>query len=142
MDALLAELKALRTEVCRLKEKVSAPMAGKLTVLQVAHRLGCSRTKVFEYLESGELSRAPSHGRATMVTLASVEALEAPQGAAIPRPVAPAAPRAFNLEEEEAKFEALLSRRRGQNGDVISRTQADTLGRSKGRKRAKSPLER
>lgn len=56
-----------------------------LTVPETAARLGCGRTKVFYLLEAGVLARGASLSKGTLVTIASIEALE--------RALAPKAPR-------------------------------------------------
>lgn len=48
-----------------------------LTVPEAAARLACGRSKIFELLATGELRRAQALGRRTLVTVASIERLEA-----------------------------------------------------------------
>lgn len=67
---LRRELRALRSEV-GLQNQAAVP------VLEAARRLGCSRARVFELLKKGELKRATSFGKATMVDTASIDALRA-----------------------------------------------------------------
>lgn len=49
-----------------------------ITVEDAALVLGCGRTQVFALLKSGRLTRAKSFGKRTLITLASVTALQDP----------------------------------------------------------------
>lgn len=105
MDALLAEVKALRAELARLHAKVSAPASGTLSIDQVRERLGLERTSIFRLLRAGILRRG-GRGRGTRVTLESVLAYEAPErGGALPTRAAPAVsvPTPFSIEEQRAR---------------------------------------
>src|SRR3954465_711339 len=50
-----------------------------VTVSEAARALRCGRTRVFELLAEGRLVRGQKFGRETVVTIASIEALQAAQ---------------------------------------------------------------
>lgn len=92
-----------------------------LTILEVAARLRCSRSRVFGLLRTGDLDRVDgAPGRETLVTVASVEAYErslVPSAARRPAPKPkpkPRAPTAADLarrrDEIEARKAALMDR--------------------------------
>ncbi len=56
-------------------EAFSAALPPVLTVAEAQRLLGCSRTRVFQLLRSGELVRARRLGKATVLTTSSVLAL-------------------------------------------------------------------
>lgn len=68
-------LKEIRSDLRRLKSATIQPGAVAITAEQAAARLGCSRSRVFEFLKAGRLRRAPRAGRLTMLALASVDQL-------------------------------------------------------------------
>lgn len=74
MGDLAAEIRALRAELASLRESSSPPV--EISVLRAQELLNCSRSRVYELLRAGRLERAPSPGRATLVTYASVLALK------------------------------------------------------------------
>lgn len=80
---VLAELRALRAEVqvqgqelLELRQQLRGPPPVSIPVEEAARHLGCARTQVFELLRRGQLRRGKSVGRRTMVTVASLEALQ------------------------------------------------------------------
>lgn len=88
-----------------------APARIGLTVLEVAAHLGCSRSKAFELLRLGKISRMESPGRETLVDPDSVaryrDRLRGPKPKAQARVVHPKedlAARRRALEERRAKL--------------------------------------
>lgn len=61
-------------KVRKPKPVVIDPSATSITVAQAAARLGCGVTRIFDLLKSGALKRGKKVGRATMVTVDSIEA--------------------------------------------------------------------
>lgn len=55
------------------------PVGTVVTVTEAARALRCGRTRVFELLASGHLGRGVRFGRETVVTVASIEALQTVQ---------------------------------------------------------------
>jgi hypothetical protein len=68
-------LAPLRRELRALRDDMGMQRQAAVPVLEAARRLGCSRARVFELLKRGELKRAPSFGKSTMVDVASIDAL-------------------------------------------------------------------
>jgi hypothetical protein len=68
-------LASIRSDLRRLTSETIQPGSLAITCEQAAARLGCSRSRVFEFLNAGRLKRAPKLGRRTMVTTASVDEL-------------------------------------------------------------------
>jgi excisionase family DNA binding protein len=67
----------LLQEVRELRAQIAQVQSSALTVEQAGEMLGCGRRKVFELLKAKKLQRAPSLGRKTLVTRASVEQIQA-----------------------------------------------------------------
>jgi hypothetical protein len=74
--ALRAEVQAQRQELQELRHQVGAPPPVSVPVEDAARRLGCARTQVFKLLCRGQLQRGKSVGRRTMISVASLEALQ------------------------------------------------------------------
>ncbi|MFP2929489.1 helix-turn-helix domain-containing protein [Pyxidicoccus sp. 3LG] len=56
-----------------------------MPVEEVARRLGCARTQVFKLLHQGQLKRGRSVGRRTMISVASLDALQTGESQRQPR---------------------------------------------------------
>jgi hypothetical protein len=139
MDALLAELKALREKMEALDRKVTAPASHVVTVDQAAELLHCKRRRVFQYLEQGLLRRGKRHGRETTITLASIDALNAPDRAAIPDAPTSVAPLGFNPEREAADLDAFLRSQGRPTRDPAGGQRTDRPQRAPVRKSARKP---
>lgn len=79
-------LKEIRSDLRRLKSATIQPGAIAISIEQAAARLGCSRSRVFEFLKEGRIKRAPRTGRLTMLTLVSVDELLESPAEAKPKP--------------------------------------------------------
>lgn len=77
LRALRIEVHAQRQELLELRHQVGAPLPVSIPVEEAARRLGCARTQVFKLLCRGQLQRGKSVGRRTMISVASLEALQA-----------------------------------------------------------------
>jgi len=81
LRAIHQELRLLRESVGAIHARFTqgAPMqsARAVTVDAAQALLGCGRSHIFALLKAGALSRAPKVGKTAMVTLESIEALQA-----------------------------------------------------------------
>ncbi len=68
-------LREIRSDLRRLKSATIQPGALAVTTEQAMARLGCSRSRIFELLKEGRLTRAERVGKLTMITLASIDRL-------------------------------------------------------------------
>ena len=73
------ELHRLNAAILELKAKLLGPVPVAVSVEEAAAILGCGRTQVFKYLAQGKLTRAKQFGRRVAVSVASIEALQAPK---------------------------------------------------------------
>ena len=76
LRALRAEVQVLGQELLELRQQLGAPPPVSIPVEEAARRLGCARTQVFKLLCQGQLQRGKSVGRRTMISVASLEALQ------------------------------------------------------------------
>jgi excisionase family DNA binding protein len=68
-------LREIQFDLRKLKSVTIQPGAVAITLEQAAARLGCSRSRIFEFLKAGRLKRAARVGRKLLLTLASVDEL-------------------------------------------------------------------
>ncbi|WNZ59118.1 helix-turn-helix domain-containing protein [Myxococcus sp. MxC21-1] len=73
--ALSNESKALRADLQTIRSRADAAPAPAVPIDTAATWLGCGRSRVYELLNAKKLRRGPKLGRATMVTVESIEAL-------------------------------------------------------------------
>jgi hypothetical protein len=89
IGALREELRHLRATLQELKGKLHGPARVAVSVEEAATMLGCGRTQVFKYLRQGKLQHGKRLGRRATVTIASIEALQAPGPRRKPRTSTP-----------------------------------------------------
>lgn len=136
LRAMREELVAMRQELRALRDRVTTPRASSITVTAAANRLGCARTRIFELLASGALTRGKRFGHEATVTVESLEALERPE-TSTPAPkrqeLPVSLPPAPSPEEEEAALrefrQKISSRRSGRSRAVKARTVPNDSGR-------------
>ena len=103
LRALRVEVQAQRQEILDLRHQVGVPSPVFIHVEEAARRLGCARTQVFKLLCQGRLRRGKSVGRRTMISVASLEALQAGEVQTQPRR------RIAHPRRAEAKAQALAA---------------------------------
>ena len=99
---------------------ISDPSCDALTVMEVARRLRCGRTRVFALLAAGTLRRTRSVGQMTLIAARSVASLERELfGAGRPKPTTTADPAKIRGQKQLPSPEELGRRLRAQRSGLL-----------------------
>lgn len=74
-EAVVKALNSIASDVRQLRLTQIAKHARAVPVGQAQALLGCGKTKVYKYIGTGQLTRAPKRGKEVMILMESIDAL-------------------------------------------------------------------